>query len=157
MNTPILLAGGALVLTAACAAQPQAPPASQPPLKPVASVLDIMESLIGHMATDVFASVGTIIDEKGTTEIVPKTDEEWAEVRFAAMGLAETGNLLMFEGRAKDQGDWMVFSQQLVERSVEAAKAAEAKNPEQMLDAGGRVYEVCQACHAKYIPADPTQ
>ena len=133
----------------------QRPQSSQPPFAPVASVQDIMESLIGHMATDVFAAVGTIIEEKGTQEIVPQNDEEWAEVRFAAMGLAETGNLLMFPDRARDQEDWMLFSRQLVDRSVEAAKAAEAKDAAQLLDAGGRIYEVCENCHRKYIPADP--
>jgi hypothetical protein len=128
---------------------------SQPPFKPVATVLDIMESLVGHMATDVFASVGTIVDEKGTHEIVPQNDEAWDEVRWAAMGLAETGNLLMFEGRARDQGEWLTLSQQLVDRSVAAAKAAEAKDAAALLDAGGRLYEVCQACHMKYIPSMP--
>ena len=114
MNTMrILLFGLAVLPLAGCAQGPQ--PAEAPPFKPVASVLDIMESLVGHMATDVFASVGTVIDEKGTHEIVPKDDEAWAEVRFAAMGLAETGNLLMFPTRTKDQGDWLMFSQQLVD------------------------------------------
>ena len=127
----------------------------QPPFKPVASVQDIMESLVGHMAADVFASVGTIVDEKGIHDIVPQNAAAWDEVRWAAMGLAETGNLLMFESRAKDKGDWLTFSQQLVDRSVDAAKAAEAKDAEALLDAGGRLYEVCQACHMKYIPAMP--
>ena len=148
----ILLLALVLMPLAGCA---QVSQPTQPPFKPVATVLDIMESLVGHMATDVFASVGTIIDEKGTTEIVPKDDEAWAEVRFAAMGLAETGNLLMFPSRAKDQDDWLTFSQQLVDRSVEAAKAAEAKNAAALLDAGGRIYETCTACHMKYIPPDP--
>jgi hypothetical protein len=152
-NLQVMLRLMVLALPLAGCAQQNAP--SQPPLQPVASVQDIMESLIGHMATDVFNSVGTIIDEKGTQEIVPENDEAWAEVRYAAMGLAETGNLLMFEGRAKDTGDWQLFSQQLIERSVAAAKAAEAKNPEQLLDAGGQLYEVCLNCHQKYIPSDP--
>ena len=154
MNTMRILLFGLAVLPLAGCAQGQQP-AEAPPFKPVASNLDIMESLIGHMATDVFASVGTVIDEKGTHEIVPKDDEAWAEVRFAAMGLAETGNLLMFPTRAKDQGDWLMFSQQLVDRSVVAAKAAEAKDAGALLDAGGQIYETCTACHMKYIPADP--
>jgi hypothetical protein len=148
----ILLLGLVVLPLAGCA---QGSQPTQPPFKSVATVLDIMESLVGHMATDVFASVGTVIDEKGTTEIVPKDDEAWAEVRFAAMGLAETGNLLMFPSRAKDQEDWLTFSQQLVDRSVEAAKAAEAKDAAALLDAGGRIYETCTACHMKYIPQDP--
>jgi hypothetical protein len=135
-----------------CAPNTQSPQAE---LQTVASVKDIMESLIGHMATDIFASVGTIIDEKGMREIVPENDEAWIEVRYAAMGLAETGNLLMLEGRAKDKEDWILFSQQLRERSVEAAKAVDARDADQLLDAGGRIYEVCENCHRKYIPSDP--
>ncbi|MBI2150624.1 MAG: cytochrome c [Acidobacteria bacterium] len=111
-----------------------------------------MESLVSHMAEDVWSAVGTIIDEKGIQEIVPKDAQAWEEVRFAAMGLAETGNLLMFETRAKDTGDWMKFAQELVDRSMAAAKAAEAKNPEELLTAGGRLYETCSGCHMKYIP-----
>jgi hypothetical protein len=148
----ILLLGLIVLPLAGCA---QASQPVDPPFKPVASVLDIMESLIAHMAEDVFASVGTIIDEQGTREIVPPDDEAWAEVQFAAMGLAETGNLLMFETRARDREDWMKFSQQLVDESVEAAKAAKAKDASALLDAGGRIYEVCLACHMKYIPPDP--
>jgi hypothetical protein len=138
---------------AACARQN--PQTSQADLQTVASVKDIMESLVAHMATDVFASVGTIIDDKGAREIAPENDEAWTEVRYAAMGLAETGNLLMLEGHAKDQEDWMLFSRQLRDRSVEAAKAADARNADQLLDAGGRIYEVCESCHRKYIPSDP--
>ena len=152
-NFQAVLSGIVLVLLGGCAQENT--PSSQADLQTVASVKDIMESLIGHMATDVFASVGTIIDEKGPQEIIPKDEEAWAEVRYAAMGLAETGNLLMLEGRAKDQEDWLLFSRQLRERSVEAAKAAEARNADELLDAGGRIYEVCESCHRKYSPSDP--
>jgi hypothetical protein len=143
-----------LVLPLAGCAQ-QNTQSAQADLQTVASIEDIMESLVAHMATDVFASVGTIIDEKGAREIVPENDEAWTEVRHAAMGLAETGNLLMLEGHAKDREDWLLFSQQLRDRSVEAAKAADARNADQLLDAGGRIYEVCENCHRKYIPSDP--
>ena len=121
----------------------------------LAYIMSIVRDI--HMAEDVFASVGTIISEKGTEEIVPKTDEEWEEVRFAAMGLAETGNLLMFEGRAKDGEDWMKFSESMIDRSVNAAKAAEAKDPERLFRAAGELFDSCNACHNKYIPPDPMQ
>ena len=137
-----------------CAQQQQA---QTTPFKEVASVQEIMESLVAHMAEDVFASVGTIVDDKGITEIFPKNDEEWTEVGYAAMGLAETGNLLMMDTRvnqyAKDSRDeWIKFSQDMIDRSVIAAERANAKDAEGLLTAGGELYEVCQACHMKYIP-----
>jgi cytochrome c556 len=131
----------------------------QSAFKEVASVQEIMESLVAHMAEEVFASVGTIVDEKGITEIFPKNDEEWTEVGYAAMGLAETGNLLMMDGRVNqhaknDREEWISLSQQLIERSVIAAERANAKDADGLLTAGGELYEVCQACHMKYIVDD---
>jgi hypothetical protein len=146
MNEVRCLIASILLLVCGCKA------AQEPhTLKPVATVKDIMESLVAHMADDVFSAVQTIISDKGTEEIQPKNDEEWQELRYAAMGLAETGNLLMLEGRAKDQGDWMKFSQGLIETAVVAADAAAAKDSERFFNAAGQVYESCRSCHMKYV------
>ena len=42
------------------------------------------------------------------------------------------------------------MSQALVDAGVVALRAAEAKNPEALFEAGGQVYEVCQHCHSQY-------
>jgi cytochrome c556 len=53
---------------------------------------------------------------------------------------------------AKDDQEWMRLSQALVDASVEAIKAAEAKNVDNVFSAGGEIYAVCSDCHAKYVP-----
>jgi cytochrome c2 len=45
----------------------------------------------------------------------------------------------------------MKFSVALVDIGLEAAKIAESKNPEAVLEVGERVYNVCTQCHEKYI------
>ena len=77
------------LLMAGCAQPQEIVQQQQSPIKPVASVLDIMESLIAHMADDIFKSVGTIIDETGQHEIVPQNDEAWMELRFAARSMVK--------------------------------------------------------------------
>ena len=130
----------------------QAPADAQTELKPVATVQDIMESLVGHMAQEIFDAVRVEIDDKGVHEYKPETPEAWQEVRWAAMGLAETGNLLMLKGRAPDQGNWKKYSEALIATSQEAAKAAENHDFDGLLTAGGRVYEEsCLACHEEYL------
>jgi hypothetical protein len=131
-----------LFFSSACAPKPE--------FKPVASVQQLMESTIEPAAEVLFESVGTVITFSGVEEIAPKNDEEWAVVRHNAMTLAESGNLLMIGDRPRDQGDWIKMSQALVDVGVVALKAAEAKNPEALFEAGGQVYEVCQQCHRKY-------
>ncbi len=109
-----------------------------------------MSSVLEPAAEVYWDAVGTVIDKKGTVEIEPKTDEEWIAVRNSAYVVAEAGNLLMMNGRAKDTGDWMTLSQALVDVGQRAIKAAESKNKTAVFDIGAEVYDACVACHAKY-------
>ena len=124
--------------------------AREPAFKPVASVKQLMQATIQPSAEVVFEAVGTIVSSSGVEEIAPKDDAEWATVRYNALTLAESGNLLMIGERAKDKGEWMKMSHALVDVGVVALKAAEAKNPEALFEAGGQVYEVCEQCHRQY-------
>jgi hypothetical protein len=133
-------------------------PQSQPPFNPVAGVDEIMKSIVDPLAWTVFRSVGTIMTEQRIEEIAPKNDGEWEAVRSAAMGLAEGGNLLMFESRTSDkEPDWITMSQQLIRRSLDAAEAAKTKDAEKLLIVGGDVYEVCESCHLLYMKFETWQ
>jgi len=157
---PAVLGLGALGL-AGCTGEPQAtaqapeaaPPAAQAatPYKPVATNLELMESLIAHAAEEYWGSVRIVVDANGVTEHVPETDEDWEEVWAAGLSLAEAGNLLMMPPRAVDD-EWVRISGKLVDAGVEAAAAALSRDYEQVLAAGERVYNVCVECHGRYIP-----
>jgi hypothetical protein len=137
------------IFAAACEGQPDALP-----FKPVANVDQLMDATITPAAEVYWGSVSTIVDKDGIHENFPRTDEEWEAVWGAAMTIAESGNLLMMAPRAIDEEDWMKFSAALVDVGLEAAKAAEAKNPELVLERGEQVYNVCTGCHMQYIPED---
>ena len=109
-----------------------------------------MNWIIDPNADALWDSVGTIITEAGREEIMPKTEEEWTAVRNNAAVVAEAGNLLMMEGRAFDQGEWMKASRGMIDAAEEAIQAAEAKDVQGLFDAGGAVYQACTDCHAKY-------
>jgi hypothetical protein len=142
----IAAAGIAAAGIAGCASQP-----GLPPFIPVTTVGQLMESVVVHAAEVYWAAVSIIVDENGVTENYPQNDEEWEEVWSAALAIAESGNLLMMAPRAVDDGEWMQVSAAMVRAGVEAAAAAEAKDPDRVLDAGERVYNVCLACHVRYI------
>jgi hypothetical protein len=150
----------AVLLVPACNRTPPPQPAPPPsPFRPVADVKQLMASVIEPAADEYWDAVGSIVDAKGVTEIAPKTDAEWKAVRDHAYVFTEGGNLLMMSGRAKDDGDWITFSQALVEVGQRAIKAAEAKDTKAVFDVGAEVYQACVNCHAKYIapgaPASP--
>lgn len=133
-----------LALTAACStppasqsAQPAAAAPGGSPYHAVASVDEVMDAILDPAADVIWGSVGTIITVEGVQEIEPKTDEDWTKVRHAAITVSESGNLLMMEGRAPDDGDWVKVSKALVEVGTRAIKAADAKDKQALFDAGG--------------------
>ena|SRR6476659_1352773 len=126
----------------------------RPEFKPVANVKQLMVASVGPSAEVVFDSVGTVVSAEGTQEIAPKNDEEWATVRNHALMLAESGNLLLMGGRLKDRQKWVELSKAMVETGTEAFHAAENKNAAALLEAGGRMTEVCDHCHELYRPPD---
>jgi hypothetical protein len=141
-------ATGAALAALGCAHQP--PPAA--PFKPVTTVLELMESVIAHAAEVYWDSVQVTVDAAGVHERKPETDEEWELVWASALALAESGNLLMMEPRAVDDGAWMQFARSLVDAGVVAAEAAEAHDVERVFAAGEVVYNACLGCHARYVP-----
>jgi hypothetical protein len=139
----------ALAAVAGCAPAPLAQP-----FKAAATVRELMEGTIQHAAEVYWGSVSTTVDKNGITEKYPTTDEEWEAVWAAAITISESGNLLMMSPRARNEAEWMKWSADLVDVGIEAKKAAESKNPEKVLEVGEQVYNVCTACHMKYIVAE---
>jgi hypothetical protein len=134
-----------LTVAAACSTAP-----APPPYKPVADMKQLMASVIEPAADEYWDTVGTVIDAEGEHEIAPQTQEDWDAARNHAYVITEAGNLLMMPTRAKDNGDWMKFSQALIDTGQKAIRAAEARDKNAVFDAGAEVYDACTQCHAKY-------
>ena len=124
-----------------------------PPFKPVVDTKVLMQAVVDPNADIVWDAVKTIDSAQGTEEIRPKTDAQWMAVRNAAITLAESGNLLMLVPRAKNGGEWMKLSQEMIDTGEAAIKAAEAKNADRLFTVGGDIYESCSNCHQKYLDA----
>ena len=63
------------------------------------SIKELMKSIVDPSADALWGSVGTVVDKEGIHEALPKTPEEWLDVRRAAVRLVEGSNLLMMPGR----------------------------------------------------------
>src|SRR3984893_7380022 len=63
------------------------------------SIKDLMESVVDPSADALWGAVGTVMDKEGIHELLPKTQEEWHDLRRAAVRIIEGGNLLMMPGR----------------------------------------------------------
>src|SRR5579864_3767984 len=116
--------------------------AEAPTVKPVGSILQIMQGIVVPASNAIFR----IPNE------APKNDKEWAAVQSNALVLAESGNLLMLPGRAKDDGEWMKDSRNLVDAGAAAFKAANAKDADALTEIGEQILTTCSTCHQKYEP-----
>ena len=142
----LVLVGAALL--PACNNAP--PP---PPFKPIADVKQLMQGAIDPNADAIWDAVAWIDTAAGTEERRPRTQAQWDAVRNSAITLTEAGNLLMMSPRAKDGGEWMKRSQELIDTGQAAWKAADAKNAAALFTVGGDIYEACSHCHQKYMDA----
>jgi thiamine pyrophosphate-dependent acetolactate synthase large subunit-like protein len=139
------------------------------------SVKDIMESIIDPSADVLWGAVGTVVDKQGIQELAPKTQEEWRDLRRAAVRIIEGGNLLIMPGREaapagaksdapgvelepaeitvlinKKRKNFNAFSRALQALGVEALRASEAKNTDLVIEIGGRMEDVCESCHKTF-------
>ncbi|HEX6007972.1 MAG TPA: hypothetical protein VFY80_08410 [Burkholderiales bacterium] len=154
MHTKVWIPPCAMALVLAACGQSQqsaAPAPAAPPFHTTLTTKQLMSWIIDPNATAIWNSVGSITTEKGTQEKHPRTDEEWSTYRNAAAMLIESGNLLMLDGRAVDNDEWMTASRGMADAAATVLEAAEAKDVEAYFDAGGVLYEACTACHSKYL------
>ena len=121
-----------------------------PPFVAVADEKQLMLSVLEPAAETYWDAVGVVMDEEGTHEIEPRSDEEWEAVVNAAYRLAESGNLLLMEERARGRKHWITMSRSLIEVGRRAIEAAAARDPEAVFDVGAELYFVCTGCHAVY-------
>lgn len=122
---------------------------SETPYKAVVDVHETMTWILEPAADVIWDSAGFIITAEGERNLTPTTDEGWAAVLHAAAYLTEAGNLLMLPGRSAG-ADWDEYSRGLISAGETAIEAALERDGSALFDAGGRIYQVCRACHNQY-------
>jgi len=161
-------------LLAGCTAPAPAPPpaAAEPPYHPVASIREVMNSVIDPSVDVVWNSVKTVIDHGRPIEHAPATDQEWAEVRRHALIVSEGANLLMMPGRPvappgagslapgielapeevralidQSPGGWNQFARALQDSLQPALAAIDKKDPQALFESGDEIDAICESCH----------
>ena len=153
------IAGNGLALAQAPAKAPAKPDATAAAAKPapaertLLSVKDVMRHIINPAAETFWAHSGEVDDDKGANDRVPTSQEQWNINIDTAAQLAEAGNLLMMDGRARDpNGPWMKYALALNKAGVAGMAAATAHDHDKTNDAGSALYDACFQCHGRYIP-----
>jgi hypothetical protein len=172
-----------VAVTVACNTSKPAEVASAgPAFRLTGSVKDIMDAVVDPNADVIWDSVATTISRAGTDEKMPRTDEEWKQVRRSAIALLEATNLLLIEGRRianpgdksenpeielepeaiqklmdADRNAWVKYAHGLHDAAMVTLKAIDAKNVQALQDSGAELDVACENCHLHYWYPDQKQ
>jgi hypothetical protein len=170
----------AVALSGVAGCSRQAVPSGEAPAPQyqlAATVHDLMEGLIDPAADTLWDSVAYIASASGVEDRQPRSAEEWQAVRTSAVNLIEAANLLSMPGRvvADDPPDkppqpgpgelshaeiqqrieathevFVQFARGLQAAGLQALKAIDAKNAQDLMDSGTTIDNACEACHVTY-------
>ena len=114
----------------------------RPPTRNVGSMSDLMVKIIYPTSDALF-----YIESR-----TPKDEAEWNTFEGQMLTLAESANLLMMPGRARDQKQWMADAKLMLDAGALAVKAVKTKNVESIAALSDQLLESCTTCHKHYRP-----
>jgi len=147
----------------------------------VATIKDIMDSIVDPNQDFIWESIGTEVSAAGIIEKAPKNDDEWKEERRHAIAMVEVANLLKMPGRrvakageksenpqvelgpeeiealiSKDRATFIRLATDFQNTAIAQLKAVDDRNIDELLQAGGDIDTRCENCHRVYwYPNDP--
>ena len=117
-----------------------------------------MTWVLDPAADVIWGSAGFVITEAGTEDLAPATDAGWAQVRHAAAVVAASGRLLLLPealpADAEERPAWLEFAGGMARIAQQAEQAAVDQDADALFAVGGRLYNVCVACHQVYDRPD---
>jgi len=147
----------------------------------VATIKDIMDSMVDPSADYLWESVGVEISAEGEIEHAPRTDEEWKDERRRAIQLVEAANLLVMPGRLvakpgekaenpdieltpeemtpllkETRKTFLRLVREFQGTSIELLEATDRRDLEAISRLGAELDMRCENCHKTYwYPKDP--
>jgi hypothetical protein len=179
------IASGFTVLCIVLAGCSSPKPTSPPPrtselwgdMKAVVSVKELMRDMLDPIADNIFDSVSIVVDEKGTVEKSPKTEQDWAQIRIGGTTLAEGAYLLKVPRPFAPPGDennstgpeavelspaqilakikrdpveWNARIEALRNVGLQVLDIVKRKDVKELWDASDNLDTACEACHRSY-------
>ena len=171
----------------ACRASAVTPPAAESSYRTTSTVRDIMQSVVAPSAQGLWDSVGTISDARGTFNLEPRTDAEWAAVRRHAVALVESTNLIVIPGRhiasatadtlkaedadpgselhpaeiekrvADNWPAWVAMAHNLHDAATTMLDAVDKKDVASLESRGSDLDGVCESCHLVFWYPPPSK
>jgi len=177
LTLPLFAVAMSIGLTACGKAPESATAATESPVRISASIQEVMNSLVDPAADGIWDTFSTTVSKSGVEIKQPANEEEWTTVRHQAITLVEASNLLVLDGRkvahegkklddtgtpgllsseeigkaiAADRAGFVSAAHRLQDAGLAVLAAIDARKPEAVVEAGGKIDGACEACHVKF-------
>jgi len=137
------------------------------------TIAEIMDAVVMREADVVWNAVSYSSTANGFVAVGPESEEDWANLRAAALSLGEATNSLLIPGRhansadaevgegeltpaemdaliSAERGTWTAFAKALRGTADETIAAIDARDVDRILDVGGAIDEACEGCHVVF-------
>lgn len=117
-----------------------------------------MVGAIDH-ASDPLFGVGNAMFGTGK---VPKTDNDWLEVRYHAYQMIILGKVIQIPGTGPRDAEWTAkpeyraYADSLSAVGMDMLALADAKDAKGFEAAGNKLIDICESCHMAFKPDIPT-
>lgn len=150
-------------------------------LTPVLTYRELMGYIIDPISDYVFEAVAYDVTADGVVETVPETDEDWNQVRQAALIIAEGMNLMKMPRRvapgdpnvalnpgelppaeieakiAANRDLYVRYADEMREAALQVIQLVNNKDTQGLFDIGGELDTRCENCHLEFwYPGDRT-
>lgn len=140
----------ALGLAAACAAGPEAPPAtSAPAASAPAATPGLSDASTTRQVHDALVIPGSNLLFASESE-APATDEAWAQVQAAAQKVIQGAELLKTGSRPQGRAEWIAAADTVIAATKVTAEALAQKNAEDLVFTNGDMMAGCTSCHQQF-------
>lgn len=113
---------------------------------------EFMLHVMQYSGDGIWKRQGWVSNASGDHSLFPKNDGEWEDAESASLALAEMTNVLLIPGRRVEEPAWDEAVKRVRSVALEAAAAAEKRDPSAFLKAGGDLDVACDSCHERYDP-----
>jgi cytochrome c556 len=134
MKTAGLFAGLTMAALVACSTASPSPPQA------ITSLREMMLKIVQPNSDAVFYISRT----------PPQSDGEWQALEAKTLILAESANLLMLPGYARDQQQWFEEARLMRTAARTAYEASREKNLGRLEELNNELYTSCESCHEAY-------
>ena len=118
--------------------------------EPKSELAYLMDQQLNIQSEVYWDNAGFIDSYGGTVDLTPTTDEGWQAILNASNEIDALSEELKKAEYSEERAGWIQMAEALKSATARARASVEARDGDELFQAGAQLYQVCVACHQTY-------